>query len=133
MGIKLIKKITEASPKAVNLQIKSGRAYGFPYAMLKALVEKGDVPVYMDDTGPVGEDERIQIISCSPKDAFGRYVYDSSVTPKNTPDLIVVKDEIGQSGRNWASLSEDNEEDHVYVDVEDLPTAISKWHSAGLI
>lgn len=133
MGIKLIKKTAEASPKAVNLQIKGGRAYGLSYAMLKALVENGGVPVYMDDTGPLGEDKRARIISCSPNDAFGRYVYDASVTPKNTPDLIVVKDEIGQSDRNWASLSEDNEEDHVYVDVEDLPSAISKWHSAGLI
>ena len=125
----------EAGTKAINLKIEGHRVTGLTYDMVKACVESDDISVYLADTGPFGEDEGAEIISCDVTDAEGEMDLgggDTS-TADDASCLIVVDREIGQSGLNWADYYEANEDEYTYILAGDLPGAASLWVAKKLI
>ena len=133
--IKMIhgQKAEASNSVTVTLTIVGGRVRGFTYEMLKALVEDSDEEVYLEGTGPFGEDQGATIISCNVADAEGEYEAGSTVTPEGTSDLIVADREIGQSGRNWTGYADGNVAEDAYIAVGSLPKAVTLWHSKGFI
>lgn len=133
MGIKLIKKNNEASKKTV-LTIEGGRAKGITYAMAKAL-SPTNVSVYVENTGPFGEDEGAVAISFRPEDADGEMDLDGTgedvLTPKDASNIIVFDKELGQSGCDWSDY--ELVEPDIYIRTDELAEAVAAWQRAGLI
>lgn len=135
--IKMIKGAkTEASNSVpVTLRIVGGRVRGFTYEMLKALVEDSDEEVYLEGTGPMGEDQGAVIVSCNAADAKGVIDLGGGDTEgaDSVRDLIVADREIGQSGCNWTGYADGKAADDAYIAVGSLPMAATIWHSKGFI
>lgn len=130
MGIKLIKKNNENAEKAV-LTIEGGRAKGITYEMAKALGPT-NVSVYMENSGPFGEDEGAVAVSFRPEDAKGKMdLGDGDFAPADATDIIVFDKDLGQTGCNWSDY--ELVEPDIYVRTEDLAAAVTAWHGAGLI
>lgn len=125
MGIKLIKKNNEESKKTV-LTIEGGRAKGITYAMARAL-SPTNVSVYVENTGPFGEDEGAVAISFDPEDAEGEMDLD----PKDATNIIVFDKELGQSGCDWSDY--ELVEPDIYIRTDELAEAVAAWQRAGLI
>ena len=134
MGIKLVKKTTEATKQPVTLKITNGRVKGLTYEMAKALIDE-DVSVFVEDTGPFGEDEKAEIISYNPKSDLVDGEIDLGggdvSTIEDVSDPIIIDREFGQSGCNWADFSD--LDDYIYILAGDLSKAAAKWAAAGLI
>ena len=130
-------KKTEAAlaAKEVTLRISNGRVKGLTYEMLKACVESDDICPYMEGTGPFGEDQGAEIISCDAGDAEGEMDLGGGdvYRAEETSDLVVVDREIGQSGLNWTSFDGGDVSEDAYIPVGDLPKATTIWHAKGLI
>jgi len=128
---------TEAAPaaKGVTLKISNGRVKGFTYEMLKACVEDDSICPYMEGTGPFGEDQGAMIVSCDAKDASGEMDLGGGdvYRPEETDDIVVADREIGQSGLDWTSFADGNVDEDAYISVNDLPKAVTIWHTKGLI
>lgn len=130
---------SEARTKEVELLIKGGRVRGFDYEMAKAL-ENSNVSVFVEDTGPFGEDEGAEIISYSPDQATG--VYDTgdgdTFEAADIEDLIVIDKEFGQSGCNWTSFGDNSpsslfRDAPYYILAGDLSQASKIWETRGFI
>lgn len=130
MGIKLIKKNNEASKKTV-LTIEGGRAKGITYEMARAL-RSTNVSVYLENSGPFGEDQETVAISFRPEDAEGEMdMGDGTFTPKDATEIIVFDKELGQTGCDWSDY--ELVEPDIYVRTDELAEAVAAWQRAGLI
>ena len=133
MGIKFIKKNNEGAKKTV-LTIEGGRVKGITYEMARAL-SPTNVSVYVENTGPFGEDEGTVAISFRPEDAEGEMNLDGTgkdvLTPDDAANIIVFDKDLGQSGCDWSDY--ELVEPDIYVLVDELAEAVAAWHRAGLI
>lgn len=114
------------------LKIKNDRVKGLSYEMVKALKES-KITIFVEGTGPYGEDQGAEVISFSADDADGEIDLgeEEVLTAEDADDLVVLDHNIGQTGCDWTSY--DCIKDDTYIRSYDLAAASAIWYNLKLI
>ena len=122
MGIKLIKKTNEATPKShtFHLTTKGDMIGGFGSGSVYKLAAKSNIPLYLLSKSPNGSSEMVKVISTKMADAKKA---PNGASPEDWGDgyVLVADGTINPWGSNWLTV-DDNE--LVYIKIADLSKAV---------
>lgn len=121
MGIKLIKKTTEAAQRnhTFHLTTKGDMIGGFGSESVRKLAAKSDIPLYLLSKAPNGTSEMVKVISTKVADA--KRTNNSDPADWGDGYVLVVDGTINPWGVNWLTI-DDNE--LVYIKIADLSKAV---------